>query len=61
VNQRRLHAILTIVWAAAVIPTVVWWSESVLWVALISCYANMVGHWGAYEAARIEDQERKGK
>lgn len=56
-NQRRLHAILTIVWAAAVVPTMLWWRESILWVAFMSLYANVVGHWGAYQAARVEQIE----
>lgn len=52
---RRVHATLTVMWFLAVIPTVLWWSESVLWVGLISCYANAAAHFGAYQGARAED------
>jgi hypothetical protein len=48
----RLHATLAVVWVLMIIPTVVWWSESILWVGTISIYALVVGHWSAYEAAR---------
>jgi hypothetical protein len=51
---RALHGWLTIVWALTVVPTVLWWRESILWVALISVYANVVGHWSAWQAARAE-------
>jgi hypothetical protein len=54
IGLKRLHGWLTIVWAAAVIPTVLWWRESILWIGLISCYANFVGHWSAWQAARAE-------
>lgn len=50
--------IMTIIWFIAVIPTVLWWNESVLWVGLISCYANAVGHFSAWQATRAEDNEK---
>lgn len=43
------------VWAVLAIPTVLVWRESVLWVAVMSLYANFVGHWSAYDAARAEN------
>lgn len=52
---RRIHASLTVAWFVAVIPTVVWWSESVLWVGLMSCYAAAVGHFSAWQAVRAEE------
>jgi ABC-type transport system involved in cytochrome bd biosynthesis fused ATPase/permease subunit len=50
----RLHLILTLLWALLVIPTLLWWRESVFWVALMSLYANFGTHWSAYQAARAE-------
>jgi hypothetical protein len=52
---RTLHARLTVVWLLLIIPTVWWWHNSVLWVGLISCYANAVGHFSAYQGSRAED------
>lgn len=52
---RRVHALLTVAWFLAIIPTVLWWRESVLWVALISCYANAAAHFSAYQGSRAED------
>jgi hypothetical protein len=50
----RFHAVMTPVWFLLIVPTVLFWSESVLWVALISCYANAVGHFSAWQATRSE-------
>lgn len=50
-----LHACLAIGWALMFVPTVLWWSESILWVGTMSIYAIVVGHWSAVEAARPND------
>jgi hypothetical protein len=48
------HLVTTVIWGLLVVPTVLWWGESVLWVALMSVWANFVGHWSAYQASRAE-------
>jgi hypothetical protein len=53
-NSPELHLVLTIAWATLLIPTLLWWRTSILWVAFMSLYANVVGHWSAYQAARAE-------
>ena len=53
----RLHLTATITWGALVIPTILYWSQSILWVALMSVWANFVGHWSAYQAARSEAKQ----
>jgi len=52
---RRIHGTLTMAWFVLAVPTVLWWHSSVLWVALMSCYANAVGHFSAYQGSRAED------
>jgi hypothetical protein len=37
-------------WVLMIIPTLVWWKESVLWVAMMSLYANWKTADGAHEA-----------
>jgi hypothetical protein len=54
----RFHLVATIVWLALAVPTLIWWHSSILWVALMSLYANVVGHWAAYQAARAEEKAR---
>lgn len=53
-NARRLHLILTGLWALLVIPTILWWKDSILFIGIVSVYANAVSHWGAYQAAKAE-------
>jgi hypothetical protein len=48
----RVHLALTVVWGALAVPTVLWWRESIVWVAFMSLYANIAGHWAAWEAAK---------
>ncbi|GJF06691.1 hypothetical protein [Pseudonocardia sp. D17] len=57
---RRVHAALTVAWFAAVVPTLLVWSDSVLWVALMSCWANAAAHFSAWQGARAEEGEQSG-
>lgn len=52
----RFHAVLTLAWFALVIPTILLWRESVLWVALMSCWANAAAHFGAWQSTRAEEE-----
>lgn len=56
-----LHRVLKYAWAAALIPTLIWWKDSILWVAAMSLYANVVGHASAQEAAKaaVEAERRE--
>jgi hypothetical protein len=56
---RRVHATFTVLWFIAIVPTLLWWRESVLWVALISCYANAAAHFSAWQGSRAEDENGK--
>ena len=50
----RFHKWATVVWVLLAIPTLLIWRESVLWVALMSIWANVASHWAAYQASRAE-------
>lgn len=52
---KRFHLIMMVAWALLLIPTLLWWKESILWVAAMSLYANFVGHFSAWDAARAEE------
>jgi uncharacterized membrane protein len=49
-----IHLVLGLVWVVLLVPTVLAWKDSILWVAFMSLYANVAGHWSAYQAARTE-------
>jgi hypothetical protein len=53
------HYCMAAVWALLVIPTLLFWSNSVLWVAAMSLYANFVGHLSAAKASRAEQEAEK--
>ena len=46
-------------WAALVIPTLVWFKDSVLWVALMSLYANYKTAIGAHEGRQARRNTEK--
>lgn len=50
----RIHLALTVVWILLIIPTLLWWHDSILWVASISVYANVAAHASGYQGARAE-------
>jgi hypothetical protein len=52
----RFHATMMAVWAGLLLPTLLFWRESILWVAFMSLYANFVGHFSAWDGARAEQQ-----
>lgn len=54
---RAINFWLTITWVFLAIPTVLWWKQSILWVAVASIYANVVSHYTAYLTARVEVRE----
>lgn len=51
-REPEIHLILTIFWTVAIVPTLIWWKDSVLWVALMSLWANIASHLAAYTAAK---------
>lgn len=52
---RRFHAVATVAWLVLTVPSVLWWKNSILWVILLSVWANVASHFGAWQAARAED------
>ena len=52
---RLLHLVAMWAWALLLIPTLIWWRDSVLWIAAMSLYANFVGHFSSWQAARSEE------
>ncbi|EPJ8156023.1 hypothetical protein [Klebsiella pneumoniae] len=51
---KRCHLVAAVMWVGLALPSLIWWKDSVLWVILISIYANIVGHLSGYSAARAD-------
>lgn len=53
-SSPEFHLLMSGVWMFLLIPTLLWWPNSVLWVLVISLYANFASHLSAYQAAKAE-------
>lgn len=53
--MRRAHLFMACVWLGLAVPTALWWRDSVLWVAILSLYANFASEIAAYQATRAEE------
>jgi hypothetical protein len=56
---RKVNGWLTVIWLVASIPIVLFLSESVPFIVFISVYAVVTGHLSSWQAARVEEQEKK--
>src|SRR2546428_406086 len=52
--DRKVHGTLAYVWFLIAIPAVLLWRHSVPFLVYVSVYANFVGHWSSYQAAKAE-------
>ena len=58
---KRCHLVAAVMWVILAIPSLIWWKNSVLWVILISIYANIVGHLSGYSAARADQSAEENE
>jgi hypothetical protein len=54
----KINLVFGVAWCVAIIPTLLWWKDSVLWVALMSLWANIASHFAAYLAAKAEQASK---
>ncbi|MCF8784117.1 hypothetical protein [Rhodococcus ruber] len=50
VIRRHRHRILGWMWVLLAIPTLLWWKDAIVWVALMSIYANAEASFAAHAA-----------
>ncbi|WP_280246175.1 hypothetical protein [Nocardia abscessus] len=53
--QRR-HLILGWLWIVLAVPALLWWKDSVLFVILLSLYANSEASFAAHQAKKRNDE-----
>lgn len=51
----RRHLILGWVWIVLAVPALLWWKDSVLFVILLSLYANAEASFAAHQAKKNRD------
>lgn len=57
---KNRHLALASTWGLLAVPTVLWWKDSVLWVAILSLYANLASEIAAHHALRAEKEVSDG-
>lgn len=55
-HMSSFHKYMTLLWALLLVPTLLWWRDSIVWVSVMSLYANFAGHWACYQASRAEEK-----
>lgn len=60
-HAQRIHLVLTILWFL-MMPVALFtgWVASVVFISVISIYANFAGHFAAWQAARTEVRQKNG-
>jgi hypothetical protein len=62
VFMRRVNGWLTIFWIVMIpVSIITGWISSVTYVACLSLWALVSGHWSAWQAARVEVEQAKEK
>ncbi len=58
---RRANGVLTVLWLLFIIPVLLipGWKDSVALLVFISIYANVAGHFAAWQAARVEVKQEE--
>jgi hypothetical protein len=57
---RENHDLLeSFIWIALIAPTLLWWKDAVLWVALMSLYANHKTAFSSWQANRAKREAEK--
>ena len=51
------HLVMMFVWLVLAIPGILWWKESILFVIILSLWANFASEFACYQAARAEESE----
>ncbi|QDH91871.1 hypothetical protein SEA_PHRAPPUCCINO_196 [Mycobacterium phage Phrappuccino] len=46
------HLLMAIAWVLLAIPTILWWKDAIVWVALMSIYANAEASLAAHNAMK---------
>jgi hypothetical protein len=52
---RRMHLGAMVAWMLLLVPTLIWWRQSLVYVVFMSWYAILVGHWASWQGARSEE------
>lgn len=60
VFMRRFNFWAMVAFAALVVPSMIWLSQSLPFLVAISVWANLAGHLSAWQSSRIEERQDHG-
>ena len=52
----RLNLALLVFWTVLLVPSLLWWRDSIIWVVVMSHYALIAAHLSALMAAKAEQK-----
>jgi hypothetical protein len=55
---RAFHKWATIGWSTLGLGLSILWMNWLPWIVFMSLWANVVGHWSAWQSTRVETQDR---
>lgn len=55
---QHFHLMATLTWIILMIPSLLWWKESIPWLVFMSVWANVAGHWSSWQASRAETEQQ---
>jgi hypothetical protein len=56
---KYFHLTMMFVWVCLAVPGLLWWRDSIVFVIILSLYANFAGNFAGYQGARAEEQAAK--
>lgn len=52
--REHYHRVLAVFWLVMLVPTILWWNQLVVWVAIMSIYANFEASMAAHAADQTD-------
>lgn len=52
--KNNYHLVLACIWLVLLIPSLIWWKDSVMWVIVLSIYANWEASMSAWNAKKAQ-------
>ena len=59
--QLWFWGVTTLLWAILLIPSLLWWKESILWLVMMSWWANVAASASAFLSSHAEREQGNNK
>jgi hypothetical protein len=55
-TRARVYLAVSAIWGLLLVPSIIWWRESVVWLVVMSWYANFGTSLSGWEAAKAAQE-----